>query len=399
MNLQRKILPAELGSSSPLRLHNDSRALDRVLPIPGLQSQQYSHIRSGSQRIYKDAIRNGIQRRSYPGYSAPNHISTGIFVTTEEQKQVWTMTEDSSTSEKSDSCLDQVLARKPYCRLSTGGQDSLRTPRIESNKSAIDFSDTPETIISRIANSRPIQSFYQESLKYSDGISRSKLSSRRGVRRTFPGYVIPPRVMSREPSRQRAPRLSNLPSFSILSPIQSDIYLSNDDGTEDEDEDLRDDDFADQITGMPVDILQIHSSGDRIVEECLPDASFRDDSAIAREDDNFENGSEIFVKFERSLAYTRGTDISVENSEEDSTVYGIESAVAIAEDPSDEDSGRSDEEVINTNLSITFSMRHAQTNSARSDHISGKHGKKRRVDTEWEASEDNKKLKIILYPL
>ncbi|KAK9322962.1 hypothetical protein V1517DRAFT_321848 [Lipomyces orientalis] len=372
MNLQPKVLPAELGSSSPLRLLHDSALIDQVLPIPGLQSQQYSHIRSGSQRIYNHAIRNGMQRRSYPGYSAPNQISTGIFVTTEKEKHVWTMTEDSGTSEESDSSLDHLLVRKPNCRLSTGAQHSVRTTRFESNKSAIDLSDTPETIISRIANSRPVQSFYQESLNCSDGISRSKLSSRRGVRRTFPGYVIPSRVMSRPPSRRRAPRLSNLLSFSIQSPIQSDIYLSSYDCTEDEDEDLRDNDFADQMKGMPVDISQLHLSGDKFAEERLPDASYRDDSAIALDDDNFESESEVYVKSERSPAYTWRPDTSLETSEEDCTVYGIESTVAIADNPSDEDcvSEGSDEEVINTNLSITFRMRRAQTNSPRGDHIS-----------------------------
>ncbi|KAK9347934.1 hypothetical protein V1522DRAFT_399851 [Lipomyces starkeyi] len=308
----RKALPAELGSLLPVQILQDSTALDQVPPMPGLQSQQYSQIRSGSQHIYKDVIRNYIRRRSYPGYSAPKHISTELIIRAEEEKQVWIMMEDSSTSEGSDSSLDQAPTKKR--------NDSF-------------VLDSHERTTSGHAKCQLFRSPYQERFNRPDEIAMLKLSSRRGVRRTFPGYVVPARSLSCLTSGRPQLRLSNLPpSLSIRSPIQSMVYLPKNDDSEDADKDGIDDEFATtdkaDMNERTFDILHIYSSEDAFAETYLKPESSRPTN-IARADVPHENL-------------------------EDSTGYDIGSIVDAGEDPSDEDYvyDGSDEEEINTNISF-----------------------------------------------
>ncbi|KAK9362941.1 hypothetical protein V1504DRAFT_446929 [Lipomyces starkeyi] len=355
----RKALPAELGSWLPVQILQDSPALDQVPPMPGLQSQQYSQIRSGSQHIYKDVIRNYIQRRSYPGYSAPKHISTELIIRAEEEKQVWIMMEDSRTSEGSDSSLDQAPTKKRSDSFVLDSHDRSRCTSADSSTSDMEFSTCHEHTTSGNAKCQLFRSPYQERFNRPDESAMLKLSSRRGVRRTFPGYVVPARSLSCLTSGRRQLRLSKLPpSPSIRSPIQSMVYLPKNDDSEDADKDGIDDVFATtdkaDMKERTFDILHIYSSEDAFAEEGLPATSCRDDSAIVLDYEEIVNGFETYLKPESSRpTYIARADVPHENSE-DSTGYDIESIVDAGEDPSDEDYvyDGSDEEEINTNISF-----------------------------------------------
>ncbi|KAK9329863.1 hypothetical protein V1520DRAFT_342096 [Lipomyces starkeyi] len=349
----RKTLPAELGSWLPVQILQDSPALDQVPPMPGLQSQQYSQIRSGSQHIYKDVIRNYIQRRSYPGYSAPKHISTELIIRAEEEKQVWTMMEDSSTSEGSDSSLDQAPTKKRNDGFVLGSRS--RCTSADSSTSDMDFSTCHEPTTSRSAKCQLIRSPYQERFNRPNEIAMLKLSSRRGVRRTFPGYVVPARSLSCLTSCRRQLRLSKLPSsLSIRSPIQSMIYLpKNDDSEVGIDDEFATTEKAD-MKERTFDILHIYSSEDAFAEEGLPATYCRNDSAIVLDYEEIVNGFETYLKPESSRpAYIARAVVPHEKSE-DSTGYDIESIADAGEDPSNEDYvyDGSDEEEINTNISF-----------------------------------------------
>ncbi|KAK9495765.1 hypothetical protein V1508DRAFT_453136 [Lipomyces doorenjongii] len=139
-----------------------------------------------SQHIYKHLIL---------GYSAPTHMSTELIIEAEEEKQVWFMTEG-STLDGSDSSLDQAPKRNELMLF-------------DSSNSDMEF---------------------------------STCLHRRGVRRTFLGYVVPARSLSRLTSGRKL-RLSKIPS-----------------------------------------------------SEGLPATSYRDDSAIVLDNEEIVNGIETFVK-------------------------------------------------------------------------------------------------------
>ncbi|KAK9373749.1 uncharacterized protein V1513DRAFT_448009 [Lipomyces chichibuensis] len=274
----QKELPAELGSWLPAQILQDSPALDQVPPMPGLQSQQYSQIRNGSQHIYKDTIRNYIQRRSYPGYSAPKLISTELIIEAGEERQVIIMTEDCSTPEGSDSSLDQAPTKKRDDGFVLDSHNRSNCISVDSSTSDMEFGTRHDLTTSGNAKCQLIRSPSQERFNRPDEIAMLKVSSRRGVRRTFPGYVVPSRSLSCLTSGRRQLQLSSL---SILSPTQG-IYLPKNGDSEDADKVGIDDDLTDKadMKERTFEIFHIYSSDDELAEEGLASTSRRDVSAI-----------------------------------------------------------------------------------------------------------------------